>query len=313
MNAKTGKERYQVIVIGAGPAGMTSALYLTRKGIKTLVLSIDIGGQVNWTTLIENYMGFVEIQGPELVKRFEEQMRGGNLSYLEDEVQNIRIDDGYFVIETKTAGNYETLAVIVATGKRPRTLNVPGEEKYLGKGIAYCSTCDAPLFGEMSVAVVGGGNSGVEAVLDLLAAQAEKIYLITNEKLTADKVLIDRIKEDPRVTILLNRDVVAISGEQFVNGMVIKDRLSGKEEALAVQGVFVEIGLEPNSKFLSMLEKNDMGEVVIDSKCRTSVTGIFAAGDVTLIPEKQIIVAAGEGAKAAIQAWQYIINLEKQL
>lgn len=299
---------YQVIIVGAGPAGMTSALYSARKGLGTLVLSKDIGGQVNWTTLVENYMGFEKIQGPELMKRFEEQMRGRRLTYLEGEVNSIEVKEDFFVVSGERTGNHQGEAVIIATGKRPKKLNAPGEDEFQGRGVSYCSTCDAPLFTGAPVAVVGGGNSGVQAVLDLLAVNARKIHLITDQELTADRALVERVEGDQRVNIFLRRELLEISGERMVSAVRIRDRKSGEEEILPVEGVFIEIGLNPNSEFLAGLDRNEKGELIIDCQCRTNIPGIFAAGDVTYIPEKQIIVAAGEGAKAAIQAWEYLME-----
>lgn len=304
---------YQVIIVGAGPAGMTSALYSARKGLRTLVLSKDIGGQVNWTTLVENYMGFEKIQGPELMKRFEEQMRGRRLTYLEDEVNSIEVKEDFFVVSGKMTGNHQGRAVIIATGKRPKKLNAPGEDKFQGRGVSYCSTCDAPLFKDASVAVVGGGNSGVQAALDLLAINARKIHLITDQELTADRALVERIEGDQRMNIYLYRNLLEISGERMVTAVRIRNIKNGEEEVLPVEGVFIEIGLNPNSEFLAELGQNEKGELIIDCQCRTNIPGIFAAGDVTYIPEKQIIVAAGEGAKAAIQAWEYLMEQRNNL
>lgn len=297
---------YEVIILGAGPAGMTAALYCRRKGLRTLLLSKDFGGQANWTTVVENYMGFMEIEGPELMRRFKEQLPGENLSMIEDEAITLRSENGRFVVEGKESGLHRGMAVIVATGKRPRKLHVPGEDNLRGKGVSYCSTCDAPLFRDADVAVVGGGNSGVQAVLDLLAIGAGQIYLVTDLEITADPVLADQIRNHPRVRIYPYHQVTAVHGERTVSGVTIRSTRSEAEAELAVEGVFIEIGLEPNSEIFPDLWKNQRGEIVVDCHCRTSTSGIFAAGDVTHLPEKQIIVAAGEGAKAAITAWEYV-------
>ncbi len=297
---------YEVIIIGAGPAGMTAALYCRRKGLRTLLLSKDFGGQANWTTVVENYMGFMEIEGPELMRRFKEQLPGENLILVEDEAIAFRAENGLFLVEGKESGSHRGKAVIVATGKRPRKLHVPGEERLRGKGVSYCSTCDAPLFREAEVAVVGGGNSGVQATLDLLAVGARTVYLVTDLEITADPVLADQIRNHPRVRIYPYSQVTAVHGERMVTGVTIRSTRSGAEEELAVEGVFIEIGLEPNSEIFPDLWRNQRGEIVVDCHCRTSSAGVFAAGDVTNLPEKQIIMAAGEGAKAAITAWEYI-------
>ncbi|HBL36651.1 MAG TPA: thioredoxin-disulfide reductase [Firmicutes bacterium] len=297
---------YEVMIIGAGPAGMTAALYCQRKGLQTLLLSKDFGGQANWTTVVENYMGFMEIEGPELMDRFKEQLRGEYLTLVEDEAIALRPEAEGFVVEGRKSGQHHGQAVIIATGKRPKQLNVPGEKSFRGKGVSYCSTCDAPLFRGAPVAVVGGGNSGVQAVLDLLAFEAREVYLVTEEDLSADPVLATQIRNHPRVRIYPFSQVTAIHGENAVTAVTIRQRESGHEEQLAVEGVFVEIGLDPNSEIFPDLWKNERGEIAIDCNCRTSNAGVFAAGDVTTLPEKQIIIAAGEGAKAAITAGEYI-------
>jgi len=299
-------ELYDLIIIGAGPAGMTATVYCLRKGLRTLILSKDIGGQANWTTLVENYMGFLEISGPELMQRFEEQLKKEKATVVIDEAVDLEAQAGVFVVTGKTTGAHRTRAVIVASGKRPKKLGVKGEEEFKGKGVSYCSTCDAPLFRGAAVAVAGGGNSGVQAVLDLLANEARQIYLITDEELTADQALVDKITGHPKVRLYQHSLVTGIHGEQMITAVSVQNRKTGQLERLPVEGVFVEIGLEPNSDFLQALRKNDLGEVVIDCECRTSLPGVFAAGDVTNIPEKQIIVACGEGAKAAIKAWTYL-------
>lgn len=311
-----GNERQDLLIVGAGPAGMTAAVFAARKRMQTVVISKDLGGQVNWTTLVENYMGFEKIQGPELVRRFEEQMRGEHLAYHEDEVVAFAREEEDFLLSAKRTGTHRGKAVIFATGKRPRRLGLPGEEELQGRGVSYCSTCDAPLFQGERVAVVGGGNSGAQAVLDLLAVNAAEIHLITDEELTADPVLAEQIqtraRADSRLQLHLFSGVTRLEtgrpGDRILTGIEIQNRQSGEKKALPVAGLFVEIGLEPNTEFIRDLEKNDRGELVIDCHCRTAVPGVFAAGDVTIIPEKQIIIAAGEGAKAAIKAWEYLVG-----
>jgi len=308
-----GNNPYDLIIVGAGPAGMTAAVYAGRKGLKTLVISKDTGGQVNWTTLVENYMGFEQIQGPELIERFNRQMQEGeDLTYKEDEVDRLEVKEDLespkvFTVNGRNTGLHHGRSVIIATGKRPRMLGVPGETEFRGKGVSYCSTCDAPFFREASVAVAGGGNSGVQAVLDLLAVNAKKVELVTDQDLTADQVLIDRILEDKRVEIHRHHHIEEIIGDRMVQGLKVVNR-HGETKDLPVEGLFIEIGLEPNTEFLDILEKNERREVIVDCQCRTNIEGVFAAGDVTIIPEKQIIIAAGEGAKAAIRAWEYLMK-----
>lgn len=301
-------EPLDVIIIGAGPAGMTAAVFTARKGLKTLVISKDIGGQVNWTSVVENYMGFKEIGGAELMNRFEEQMKGNHLIYKQDEAALLKPANGLMEVTGKKTGPHQGRAVIIATGKRPQMLNVPGEMEFRGKGVSYCSTCDAPLFRDAVVAVVGGGNSGLQSAIDLLGVGAKSVYLITDEELTGDEALIEKVRADQRVQTYPHCQVVAVVGDQFVNGLKIKQRQCGSEETLEVAGVFIEIGLTPNAEFIEGFKKNSRGEIEVDCQCQSSLDGVFAAGDVTNVPEKQIIVAAGEGAKAAIRVWERLIQ-----
>lgn len=312
MNRPEHTDLYDLVIIGAGPAGMTAAVYAARKGLRVLVISKDIGGQVNWTTLVENYMGFEQIQGPQLMEKFREQMQDEKLIYREDEVSCLHVqiereDERVFAVTGRKSGTHHGRAVIIATGKRPRSLGVPREEEFRGKGISYCSTCDAPLFRDAAVAVVGGGNSGAQAVIDLLAVNARQVNLITDLDLTADQVLLDRVLKDERVEVYRYHQVKEIIGDRMVQGLRVVNR-SGETRDLPVVGVFIEIGLEPNTEFLDIVDKSEHEEVIVDCQCRTNIKGIFAAGDATIIPEKQIIIAAGEGAKAAIQAWKYLMR-----
>ena len=291
---------------------MTAAVFTARKGLKTLVLSKDIGGQVNWTTVIENYMGFKEISGVDLMNRFKEQMKGDHLIYKEDEVASVgRLQDSIFQVTGEKSGNHQGRYIIVATGKRPRMLNVPGEIEFRGKGVGYCSTCDAPLYRDASTVVVGGGNSGLQATLDLLGVGAKTVFLVTDEELNGDQVLIDKVKADERVQLYTFHKVLEIQGAQLVQGVRIQSK-EGKETNVPAEGVFIEIGLVPNADFLDQVKKNERQEINVDCQCRTSVQGMYAAGDVTDVPEKQIIIAAGEGAKAAIRVWETHIKVRTE-
>ncbi|HEX2954159.1 MAG TPA: FAD-dependent oxidoreductase [Bacillota bacterium] len=253
------EELFDVIIVGAGPAGMTAGVFTARKGLKTLVISKDIGGQVNWTTVVENYMGFKEINGPELMSKFEEQMKGNHLSYKQDEVALVeRVEDNKIRVTGKKTGAYLGQRAIIATGKRPRMLNVPGEGEFRGKGVSYCSTCDAPLFRDANAAVVGGGNSGLSATIDLLGVGAKTVHLITNQELTGDQNLIDRLQSDQRVKLYPHRQVLAITGDKFVTGLKMKSQ-EGNEENLEVSGVFIEIGARPERKFLGRIGEERPG------------------------------------------------------
>lgn len=301
-------EIYDLIVIGAGPAGMTAGVFAVRKGLKTIIISRDVGGQVNWTTDIENYMGFEEIDGQALMDKFEEQVQQHHLEEKQAGVKALRREEDLFVVETDQAEQLKSRAVIICSGKKPRTLNVPGEKEFRNKGVSYCSTCDGPLFKDVPVVVVGGGNSAVKATLDL-TNYATEIHLISLTDLTADAILAERLKTIAKLKVYPKHTVVEIKGSKTVESVVVEAVDTKKRFELPVQGVFIEIGLDPNTDFIDeTVELNEQHEIKIDCYCRTSVPGLFAAGDVSSVPEKQIIIAAGEGAKAAIKAWEYLVN-----
>jgi len=301
---------YELIIIGGGPAGLTAAVYSARKRIDTLLVTKDIGGQVLLTSEVENYLGYQYISGEELIEKFKQQVYQYPIAIKETaEVVKIDKKDKIFTVETSGGESYQARVLIIASGKRSRPLNVKGEKELVGRGVSYCSVCDAPLFVGRDVAVIGGSNSGLTAVVDLIKV-ANKIYLIEFlPSLQADPVLIERAEKSGKVEKFLGYEVIEILGEERVTGIKIKSRQTGKTETLTVQGVFIEIGLIPNSGFAKgVIELNDRGEIVVDCACRTNVPGIFAAGDVTTVPEKQIVVAAGEGAKAALSAYGYLLS-----
>jgi alkyl hydroperoxide reductase subunit F len=295
---------YDLIIIGAGPAGITAAVYAARKKINCMVATKDIGGQAAWSGDIENYTGYQFITGPELVAKFEEHLRKYSIVLKENEEVSLlsRKDNVVFVQTSK--GLYRTKTAIVASGKKSRQLGVPGEKEFKNKGLTYCATCDGPIFAKKDVAVIGGGNSALDATLQLMRI-ARRVYLInSNDELAGDEVMRGKVLENKIVRVLNNTRVGAIQGDKFVTGIRIKGE--SKEETLPVQGIFVEIGLTPNSDFAKDLAKNETGEIKVDCHNRTNMEGIFAAGDVTDVPEKQIIIAAGEGAKASLSAFRYL-------
>jgi len=295
---------YDLVIIGAGPAGITAGVYAARKKLNTLVITEDIGGQTAWSGEIENYTGYQFITGPDLAQKFEEHMKQYNLTLKEGEgVEQIKKTGDAITVKTKK-GSYEARTIVIASGKRTRELGVPGEKEFKNKGLTYCATCDAPLFSGKDVAVIGGGNSALDAALQLMSI-ANKIYLINiNAQLGGDAIMREKAMESKLVTVYNNSQVTAVRGEKMVSG--IKVRKEGKEELLAVEGIFVEIGLIPNTDFAADLEKNKLEEIKVNSNNETNIPGIFAAGDVTDVPEKQIIIAAGEGAKAALSAFKYL-------
>lgn len=293
-----------LIIIGAGPAGITAAVYAARKKMDLLVITKDIGGQTAWSGDIENYTGYQFISGPELVSKFEEHMKRYNIALKENE-EVIEIEKKDVKINVKTnKGEYDGRTIIIASGKRSKELGVPGEKEFKNRGLTYCATCDGPLFSGKDVAVIGGGNSALDAALQLINIARHVRIVNIMPQLTGDRIMQEKIKKSEKVSILNNTQVISIFGDKMVTGINIKR--DGKEEMISLQGVFVEIGLIPNSGFAKKLEKNKDGEVKVNSYNETSVPGIFAAGDVTDVSEKQIIIAAGEGAKAAISAFRYL-------
>jgi len=297
-------EIYDLIIIGAGPAGITAAVYAARKRMNFLVLTGDIGGQAAWSGDIENYTGYQFVTGPELAQKFEEHMRQYDIPVKErEEVIDVRKPGENILVKTNKA-EYQAKVVIIASGKRSKELNVPGEKEFKNRGLTYCATCDGPLFANKDVAVIGGGNSALDAGLQLIKI-ANKVYIVNNtERLGGEAVMRQKVETAGNVVIYNNSRVTAVLGGKFVNALkVLKE---SKEETIPVQGIFVEIGLIPNAGFIDSLEKNERGEIKINARNETSIPGIFAAGDVTDISEKQIIIAAGEGSKASLSAFHYL-------
>jgi len=294
---------YDLIIIGAGPAGITACVYAARKKMDFAVIATNIGGQVSLSSEIENYTGFQYIAGEELTARFQEHLERYKFELKMEEAQKVEREGNLFRVRTDIA-TYLSKTVIIATGRKPRELKVPGEAELKNRGVTYCATCDGPLFENMNVAVVGGGNSGLEAVLQLIKI-AKSIHLIeVAPQLKADPVLVEKARASDTVKILTNTQVLEIVGDKVVTGMRV--RRDEEEVLLPVQGIFVEIGSVPNSDIVGFVEKNSWGEIIVDCKCETNVPGLFAAGDVTSVPEKQIVVAAGEGCKAALSAFRYL-------
>ena len=306
-----GEGPYDLIIVGGGPAGMTAAVYAARKRLATFLVSKDLGGQTLLTSEIENYMGYQYVTGPELMAKFHEQVRQYPIDVMiGEDVEKLAAENGQFAVTTTTGKSFVGKAVIIASGKRSRELNVPGERELVGRGVSYCAVCDAPLFAGRDVAVIGGGNSALTAVADLIRI-ATNIYVVNlATDWQADPVLVDRAEASEKVVPFLGYAVKEILGEGRVRGIVIESRGAGEADALSVEGVFIEIGLVPNSDFArGVVELNETGEIVVDCGCQTSIPGVLAAGDVTNVPEKQIIVAAGEGAKAALSAYRYLLQL----
>ncbi|MDD3344930.1 MAG: FAD-dependent oxidoreductase [Candidatus Omnitrophica bacterium] len=295
---------YDLIIIGAGPAGITAGVYASRRRLDFLIISPDVGGQAAWSGGIENYTGYQFITGPELAVKFQEHIRSYEAVLKEgEEAVSLLKDKGAFLVKTDK-DNYYARSVVIASGKRPKELGVPGEKEFKNRGLTYCAICDGPLFRDKDVVVVGGGNSALDAVLQM-SGVARKIYVVNSApSLAGDAVMRQKVGEAGNVTVFNAAQVVSVSGGKFVER--VKIRNSAGESELQAQGVFVEIGLIPNSAFSREVEKNAAGEIMVDARNQTNIPGIFAAGDVTDVPEKQIIVAAGEGAKAALGAFRFL-------
>ena len=300
---------YDVAVIGAGPAGLTAAMYAARKNLSTVVIAFDVGGQVGLTREVANYPGIDEITGPDLAQRYHQQAAlYGIHELIGERVVGLDLDGRAKVIKLESGRGVRALTVIIATGVQKRRLRIPGERRFTGKGVVYCSTCDGPLFRGRTIAVVGGGNSGLEAAIEM-QGMARKIYLVSLVDWVGDAVLRDKAAAAADVVPLTYHEPLEILGDDHVTGLVVRDARTGETKTLDVDGVFVEIGLLPNSEFvLDLLDTNRIGEIEVDKHGNTGVRGVFAAGDVTDNRDKQIVVAAGEGARAALAAFEYLVT-----
>lgn len=308
------KDPYDVLIVGGGPGGAAAAVYAARKGIRVGLAAERFGGQVNDTMAIENYISVLATDGPKFAAALEQQVR-----HYEVDLMNLQLaeklipasePDGLVQVQMANGGVLKARSVILSTGARWRNVNVPGEQEYRNKGVAYCPHCDGPLFKGNRVAVIGGGNSGVEAAIDLAGLVEHVTVVEFAEELKADAVLVRKLKSLPNVAIHVNAKTTEITGDgSKVNGLNYTDRSSGEEHQLLLAGVFVQIGLVPNTEFLKgTVELSRFGEIEIDAKGQTNVPGVFAAGDCTTVPYKQIVIAAGDGAKAALSAFDYLIR-----
>ena len=309
-----GKEAFDVLVVGAGPAGAAAVIYAARKGIRTGIVADRFGGQVLDTMGIENFISVPYTEGPKLAAALEEQTRSYGVDIMKAQtVTEIVLpaqQGGLFEVATQTGGRLSAKTVILTLGARWRSMNVPGEVEYRTKGVAYCPHCDGPLFKGKRVAVIGGGNSGVEAAIDLAGVVGHVTVIEFDDKLRADAVLVQKLKSLPNAEIILSARTTEVHGDgSKVNGLSYEDRISGEIKQLELEGIFVQIGLVPNTEWLKgALALTPRGEIEVNAKCETSVPGIFAAGDATTVPYKQIIIAAGEGAKASLSAFDYLIR-----
>jgi NADH-dependent peroxiredoxin subunit F len=305
------KPPFDVLIVGGGPAGAAAAVYAARKGIRTGIASERFGGQVLDTLGIENFVSVKETEGPKFALALEEHVRHYDVDIMNlQRAKALRPASGLIEVELESGASLKSRTVIITTGARWRNVNVPGEQEYRNKGVAYCPHCDGPLFKGKRVAVIGGGNSGVEAAIDL-AGIVEHVTLIEfDTQLRADAVLQRKLATLANVTTLLNAQTTEITGDGHkVNGLVCKDRASGAQQRVELEGVFVQIGLVPNTEWLKgTVELSRHGEILVDARGQTSLPGVFAAGDATTVPFKQIIIAAGDGAKAALAAFDHLIR-----
>ncbi|MDP2910599.1 MAG: FAD-dependent oxidoreductase [bacterium] len=302
---------YELIIIGGGPAGMTAGIYASRLGLKTLLITKSFGGQIAEKAVdIENYPGFESISGPDLVQKMEKHLKSQKIDIKMDQVLNLKKEGNGFLVSVKSKKEFKAKALILATGSDPRPLEVPGEKEFIGKGVSYCSLCDGPIFKNKTVAIVGGGNAGFETAI-FLSRVAKKIYILEfssqpkafeqNQKIA---------KASGKVEIITSAKVKEIKGDKFVESIVYQDQKNNKEKTLEVKGVFVEVGYEPATSYAKgLVNFNKRDEIAIEAEtCQTSAPGVFAAGDLNEGIFKQIITAAGEGAKAALAAHNYIQN-----
>lgn len=308
---------YDLIIIGGGPAGITAGVYAARKRLKTLILTQDIGGQMAWSSDVENYPGFSMISGADLVEKFEnhiEQFRDVlELRLTNKGVTEIDKNKTYFSVKTGEGISEHSRSVIIAGGRVPKSIGIKGEKEFLNRGVSYCAWCDGPIFKNKDIAIIGGGNSALDTAINIERSVKSIVMINPTSELTGDKILIDKVTNAQDIRVLNDTEIISINGDKFVNSITVKPVDKDKPEDLKLSGVFIEIGSIPATDYLkSLLKLNDRGEIVVDKYNMSSVEGLYAAGDITDIEEKQIVTAAGEGAKAAIMASKYIARFEEE-
>jgi alkyl hydroperoxide reductase subunit F len=305
------KDAFDMLIVGGGPAGAAAAIYAARKGIRTGVVAERFGGQVLDTMAIENFISVPETEGPKMAAALEQHVKSYDVDIMNlQRAESLKTVGNMIEVTLANGASLTSKSVIVATGARWREMNVPGEKEYRGRGVAYCPHCDGPLFKGKRVAVIGGGNSGIEAAIDLAGVVAHVTVLEFDAQLRADAVLQKKLASLPNVDVIVSAQTTEVTGDgNKVNSLVYKDRVSGDSRTVALEGIFVQIGLVPNTDWLkSTVALSNRGEIEIDTRGATSVPGVFAAGDATTVPYKQIIIAMGAGATAALGAFDHLIR-----
>ncbi len=300
---------YDLAILGGGPAGITAGIYSTRQGMNVVLITKSFGGQMTQKAVdIENYPGFKKISGFDLIAKFEDQLRDKKIEIKNEAVVSLKKEDNLFKIKLESEILIESRAIIIAAGSEPKSLNVPGEKEFIGRGVSYCTTCDGPLFQKKDIAIIGGGNTGFEAAL-FMQTYANKIYILEfGEQVRADKENQDKVLKIEKIKIITRAQLKEIKGEKFVNGIIYLDRVTNQEKYLEVQGVFSQIGYLPASNLVEdLVDLSEKREIIVNHKTmETKTLGLYAAGDVTDGFVKQIVVAAADGAKAAISAYKYL-------
>ena len=308
------KDAFEVLIVGGGPAGAAAAIYAARKGIRTGVVSERFGGQVLDTMGIENFISVQETEGPRLVTALEQHVKSYDVDIMNlqraEKLIPAQEPGGLIEVQLASGASLKSRSIVISTGARWRSMNVPGEDQYRNKGVAYCPHCDGPLYKGKRVAVIGGGNSGVEAAIDLAGIVSHVTLIEFDTRLRADEVLQRKLRSLPNATVLLNTQTTEVLGDgQKVVGLAARDRATGEARTIELEGIFVQIGLLPNTEWLKgVLNLSPRGEIVIDDRGQTSLPGVFAAGDATTVPFKQIIIAMGAGSTAALSAFDHLIR-----
>ncbi|MBP2134286.1 alkyl hydroperoxide reductase subunit F [Methanomicrobium sp. W14] len=304
-------EIYDVLVLGGGPAGLTAAMYSSRKMLSCMIITENIGGQALESWSIENYMGFRIITGGELMQKFENQIKSENIRVEPDSVSEVSEKNSLFEIKTVSGQVFKGKSLIITTGVKPRWLGVENEDKFIGRGISVCSTCDGPLFKGKDIAIVGGGNYAVTTAIEM-SSVAKKVYLIVRSRIKADEAYMKQFKAKENIETFTNYEISALLGDKRLDSIKIREKDTGNEKKIDVSGIFLAIGHDPNTSFLDgFVDLNEKGEIITDKNGRTGKPGVFAAGDVTDVEGKQVIIASGEGAKAALSAYSYLTEKKK--